>query len=229
MEQESSTTRNKQNDNAISPILSGSWRLLYSNAPEIVGLAKGLPLGFFLGPTYQPLDTAKGFFENTAKLDHPYKLATLQTIVVGTIEPSPKGSVNAANVVNNKNNRVIVNFEVIAFELDSLLGIQIQPPIRKTIVSRAPKEGIPLPANDQTYLDERVRIVRGGDGSLFVFSRESRGDFVPRSAEERAEIVASASASFRSTTLVGEDLDREKGKTSKEIPAEIEYLFRKQR
>jgi hypothetical protein len=40
-----------QKNNTQSPFLSGSWRLLYSNAPEIVSLSKGLPLGFVLGPT----------------------------------------------------------------------------------------------------------------------------------------------------------------------------------
>lgn len=221
--EESATTRN----NIESPLLSGSWRLLYSNAPEIVGLAKGLPLGFLLGPTYQPLDTAKGFFENTAKVDHPYKLATLKTIVVGNIQASPKGSINEAGVINDKNNRVTVNFEVIAFELDAVLGQPLQTPIRKTLVPKTIKEGTALPANDQTYLDERVRIVRGGDGSLFVFSRETTGEFAPLTAEERADFLASTSS--QSTLLVGQDWDREQGKTSKEVPAEIKYLYREQK
>ena len=218
--EESTPTRN----NIESPLLSGSWRLVYSNAPEIVGLAKGLPLGFFLGPTYQPLDTAQGFFENTARVDHPYKLATLRTIAVGNIQGSPKGSINEAGVINDKNNRVTVNFEVIAFELDTLLGRPLQTPIRKTLVPKPIKEGTALPANDQTYLDERVRIVRGGDGSLFVFSRETSGDFAPLTEKERADFLESTSS--QSTLLVGQDWDREQGKTSKEIPAEIKYLYR---
>uniref|UniRef100_A0A7S0Y7P6 Plastid lipid-associated protein/fibrillin conserved domain-containing protein n=1 Tax=Pseudo-nitzschia delicatissima TaxID=44447 RepID=A0A7S0Y7P6_9STRA len=211
----------QQRDNVISPILSsGEWRLVYSNAPEIVGLAKGLPLGFRLGPTYQPLKTEQGWFENTARVTNV--LAGLRTIVVGTIVPSPKGDVNAAGIINDKNNRVFVNFEAIVFELDELFGSPLQKPIRKTIAPRTPEPGSPLPANDQTYLDERVRIVRGGDGSLFVFCKDAR-DFLPLSASARRELLAPVTSSF--STPVGEDLERAR---PNEVPAEIEYLFRDQ-
>lgn len=227
---EKTTTTSK---NAVqSPLLSGSWRLLYSNAPEIVGLAKGLPLGFRLGPTYQPLDPTQGYFENTARLDHPNQLATLRTIVVGTIAPSPKGSLNAVGVVNDMNNRVDVRFDVIVFELDELLGNPLKIPLRKTLVPKPLSEGTAPPANDQTYLDAKVRIVRGGDGSLFVFTREAFPGESPMSltAQERADILAS-SGSTTATTLVSGDLESEirNTKNSDKIPIEIQYLFREQR
>jgi hypothetical protein len=229
-----------QKNNAQSPLLSGSWRLLYSNAPEIVSLSKGLPLGFALGPTYQPLDTDEGFFENTARLDiqHPFQLAAIETIVVGTIAPGTKGSVNAAGVANLDNNRVDIRFEVIVFQIDEVLGTKLGTPIRKTLVptmSARKNSESALPANDQTYLDERVRIVRGGDGSLFVFSRtetEDASEAPPMmTAKERADLIASSTASGSITTPVGEDLEREKQKKNSDtsIPAEIEYLFREQK
>jgi hypothetical protein len=45
---------------ASAPSLSDSWRLVYSNGREISNLAVGLPLGFTLGKTFQPLDVATG-------------------------------------------------------------------------------------------------------------------------------------------------------------------------
>ena len=212
-----------QRDNTQSPLLSsGDWRLVYSNAPEIVGLAKGLPLGFQLGPTYQPLDTTNGWFENTASVENG--VASLRTIVVGNIQPSPASSINAAGILNERNNRVIVNFEAIVFELDQVLGRPLAKPIRKTIAPKATEDGSPLPANDQTYLDESVRIVRGGDGSLFVFCRDAGREFKALSATQRAELLAPIQSS--ATTPVGEDLERAR---NQEIPAEIEYLFRDQK
>ena len=235
-----------QRNNARSPLLSGSWRLLYSNAPEIVSLSKGLPLGFVLGPTYQPLDTAEGFFENTARLDqHPFQLAAIETIVVGTVGSGTKGSVNAVGVANMDNNRVDIRFEVIVFQIDEVLGTKLGTPIRKTLVPTTKSPESALPANDQTYLDEKVRVVRGGDGSLFVFSRTETSDDVslaasasavlpPKmmTAKERADLIASSTASGSSiTTPVGEDLDRETQKKNGDasIPAEIEYLFREKK
>ena len=245
-----------QKNNARSPLLSGSWRLLYSNAPEIVSLSKGLPLGFVLGPTYQPLDTAEGFFENTARLDqHPFQLAAIETIVVGTVAPGTKGSVNAAGVTNMDNNRVDIRFEVIVFQIDEVLGTKLGTPIRKTLIPTKKTPESALPANDQTYLDERVRIVRGGDGSLFIFSRTETTDDVSlaasatststatstatassppmmMTAKERADLIASSTASGSSvTTPVGEDLERETQKKNGDasIPAEIEYLFREKK
>ena len=53
---------------ASAPSLSDSWRLVYSNGREITNLAVGLPLGFALSKTYQPLDVATGRCEAHACL-----------------------------------------------------------------------------------------------------------------------------------------------------------------
>ena len=221
---------NGQKNNAKSSLLSGSWRLLYSNAPEIVSLSKGLPLGFVLGPTYQPLDTVQGFFENNARLEQPLGLVALATNVVGSVSASKKGTINAAGVVNENNNRVDIRFEAIIFEVDEIFGRTLKTPIRKTIIPKSSKstEGA-LPANDQTYLDEKVRVVRGGDGSLFIFERELYTDTsgsTMMTAQERADVLASSS-SGSTTTPVGIDLEREKQDkiTNANIPAEIKFLF----
>jgi hypothetical protein len=224
------TAANK--NNALSEKLSGSWRLLYSNAPEIVSLSKGLPLGFYVGPTYQPLDTSLGFFENLAQVENPYQLASLQTIVVGRVYPGEKGSFNAVGVENTDNNRVDVEFELIVFQLDKILGITLDEPIRKILIPKKKQtndnEGQVLPANDQTYLDDNVRIVRGGDGSLFIFSREEKDDKSSRmmTASERDKLFASADQNReRNQQFSPDDEQQKKGDR---VPVEIEFLLKEQ-
>jgi hypothetical protein len=157
-------------NNAISPQLSGSWRLVYSNAAEITSLASNLPFGFCLGKTFQPLDAKLGFFENRAPLEHPWHLGRLQVNVMGDVRVAAPGTLNAVGVVNDKNNRVDVKFQAITFQLQELLGIQTN--IQKSLTPKADSTKA-QPANDITYLDQVTRIVRGGEGSLFVFVREN--------------------------------------------------------
>lgn len=243
------TAANK--NNALSEKLSGSWRLLYSNAPEIVSLSKGLPLGFYAGPIYQPLDTGLGFFENSAQVNHPYNLASLQTVVVGRVYPGEKGSFNAVGIENTDNNRVDIEFELIVFQLDKILGITLDEPIRKILIPKKKeivKSGATLsslssetndnkrqvlPANDQTYLDDNVRIVRGGDGSLFIFSREEKEGITSRmmTANEREKLFASAdqnSGTNQQFSPLGEGLESQQQKKGDRIPVEIEFLLKEQ-
>jgi len=252
--------KNYNKNNAVSSKLSGSWRLLYTNAPEIRSLAKGLPLGFRLGPTYQPFDSSSGYFENRARLDHPYRLAALQTIVVGTVSPGTIGSFNAIGIENKDNNRVDIDFDLIVFQLDEILGKTLDTPIRKTLIPTTTTKkkvvssvvGTPgdneaqattkavLPANDQTYLDDKIRIVRGGDGSLFIFSRDESDEASSTTSmmtvNERDELFGSANNnkkwSFAETTPLGEELKSEQQQdqtTSNNIPVEIEFLFKERR
>eukprot|EP00964_Phaeocystis_antarctica_P112830 scaffold76934_cov60-Phaeocystis_antarctica.AAC.2 len=83
--------------------------------------------------------------------------------------PAPAGSLNAVGVVNDRGNRIDVNFRRISFSLDEVLGRPAQ--LRKILVPNQ-QPGTAQPANDITYLDAAVRIVRGGDGALFIFRRE---------------------------------------------------------
>ena len=172
--------------------LNGSWRLLYSDGREISSLAAGFPGGFQLGPTYQPIDLATGRFENQGSVVNRFGLARLSTCVVGDVyaasrpairpphpmiacrarrrrSAAPAGSLNAVGVVNDKGNRIDVNFRRISFSLDEVLGRPAR--LRKVLVPKQ-QPGTAQPANDITYLDAATRIVRGGDGALFVFRRE---------------------------------------------------------
>jgi hypothetical protein len=175
-----------QRDNAMNPDLSGDWRLLYSNAAEICSLAANhLPLGLCLGPTYQPIDTTNGYFENHAPLltPHPFShLAQLEITVIGTVQVAPANSINAVQVVNDRNNRVEVEFQAISFSLQEWLGISTT--LQKTLIPQRDTTKTATPANDVTYLDQNVRIARGGDGSLFIFVREEADDHDDKQQED---------------------------------------------
>jgi PAP_fibrillin len=111
-------TCSQQRGNAVSSLLSGdSWLLVYSNAPEIANVtANYLPFGFCLGKTYQLIDAERGIFENRASLDHPLHVGKLITTVVNDLQVAKPGTWNAVNVVNDRNNRVNVEFRAISLE-----------------------------------------------------------------------------------------------------------------
>jgi len=159
--------------NARSPALGGSWRLLYSNAREINNLASGLPLGFVLGPTFQPVDLAAGTFENQCAVLHVLGLAKASTTVVGDVRPAAGGTRNAAGTEDLAGNRIDIDFHRLTFSLDELLGVPLpRAGLQKVIVTK-PDPTAPQPANDISYLDREARVTRGGDDSLFIFRREA--------------------------------------------------------
>jgi hypothetical protein len=66
------------------------------------------------------------------------------------------------------------------------------------------------------YLDGRVRVTRGGDGSLFIFARE-RGNARPMlSAPEREALYSEA----------GEAVVTGKGVATDEAPPELQQLLK---
>ena len=167
------------------------------------------------------------------------------------VYPGEKGSFNAVGIENTDNNRVDIEFELIVFQLDKILGITLDEPIRKILIPKKKeivKSGATLsslssetndnkrqvlPANDQTYLDDNVRIVRGGDGSLFIFSREEKEGITSRmmTANERDKLFASAdqnSGTNQQFSPLGEGLESQQQKKGDRIPVEIEFLLKEQ-
>ena len=152
-------------DTASSKQLDGSWRLVYSDAPEITNLAK-LPLGFDLGPVRQPFALTSKTFENQGEILHVTRLIHGSTRVVGDFERAARGTLNAAGVVNDRNDRVDVFFRRVVFEIDAPVAI-------RTVVEPKPDPSLARPAVDTVYLDGDLRVTRGGDGSLFVLTRDA--------------------------------------------------------
>ncbi|KOO33111.1 pap fibrillin [Chrysochromulina tobinii] len=189
-------------DLAVATNLNGSWRLLYSNGREITSLAAGLPGGFALGPTYQPLDSSTGRFENQGSVLGPF--AKLSTTVIGDVRVAPAGSAN---------NRVDVEFRRIVFSLDELFGRPVR--LRK-VLKTALQPGVEPPANDQTFLSANVRVVRGGDGALFIFRREE--------SSRPLLSVAEREALYRDGGAV--DVTTGTGRPEDSAPPELKFLLR---
>lgn len=185
--------------------LSGNWRLLYTDAPEITGLAN-LPLGLALGPVYQLIDVPSGDFENEALITHKLGLVKGDLAVVGTFTSAQIGSVNAAGKKNVDGNRIDVDFQRLVFSVIELGGFPTGSLLRK-VASPTRAADAPQPAVDITFLDDNLRITRGGDGSLFVLEKE--GDTGPASQlrnrllQEQGEAVSQGAGAIRWISRLG--------------------------
>lgn len=145
-------------------LLNGAWLLQYSTAREIRSL-KRLPLGFQVGRIYQTIDMNQASFENRAWVEHRWGGLLGYVRVTATFEPAKEAEDQLSD------QRINVNFQQRFLGIQRILGIQSNwlDPMRvveaKNPVGRIPSLKI-------TYIDETMRIGRGGDESLFILTRE---------------------------------------------------------
>jgi len=170
--------------------LDGDWQLVYSDASEITNIAK-LPFGFRLGPVFQPIDVQGGRLENQALIKHKFLLFSGHTRVVADFYLADMGEVNPAGKVNI-GERANVKFQKVVFTLRRLLVLPTFGKIRKTAVpnGQSEQEGA-VPSIDVTYLDDTMRIARGGFGSLFVLIRPtgSKNKAMPMLSKDKVESI----------------------------------------
>ncbi|MEH2197134.1 PAP/fibrillin family protein [Nostoc sp.] len=148
--------------NATS-LLEGAWQLQYSTAREIRSLVS-LPLGLKLGKVYQVIDVANKLFFNLAKVKHPLGLVSGYVKVTASFEPAKE------DLEPQPNKRINVYFDKRYLSIEKIVGIntpQLDP--FKVISANNPTSR--TATLDITYLDETLRIGRGGDGSLFILSK----------------------------------------------------------
>ena len=144
-------------------LLNGAWLLQYSTAREIRSL-KRLPFGFQVGQIYQTIDVNQTYFENKALVRHRWGGLSGYVRVTATFEPAKE----AEDILSNQ--RINVNFQQRFLGIQRILGIETGwfDPMRvveaKNPVGRIPSLKI-------TYIDETMRIGRGGDESLFILTR----------------------------------------------------------
>lgn len=147
-------------------LLNGAWLLNYSTAREIRSLDR-LPLGLRVGCIYQIIDVSRQSFLNQAFVRHPLGLAAGYVEVTARFEiAKPEGTVLPDKRIN-------VEFLQRTIAVQQILGIKtpaLDP--AKVVPAKAPVGRIPF--LEITYIDEDLRIGRGGEGSLFVLSKAER-------------------------------------------------------
>lgn len=147
-------------------LLDGIWQLHYSTAREIRSLNK-LPLNFNLQAVYQIIETKTASFFNIAFVKH--SSGFLQGYVKVTATFAPK--IEETKILPEKT--INVNFAKRYLAIEKIFGLKtsILNPF-KVVEARNPQGRIP--SLTITYIDENTRIGRGGDGSLFILSKQNR-------------------------------------------------------
>jgi hypothetical protein len=146
-----------------SNLLDGAWLLQYSTAREIRSL-KRLPFGFLVGKIYQTIDLRNASFENKALVRHSSGLLSGYVRVTATFEPAKQ----TEDLLPDR--QINIDFKQRFFGVDRIFGIttKLFDPI-KIVAAQNPTGRIP--SLNLTYIDETMRIGRGGDGSLYILTR----------------------------------------------------------
>ena len=144
-------------------LLDGAWLLQYSTAREIRSLRK-LPLGLRVGAIYQIIDVNNASFENKANVKHSSGLLSGYVRVTANFEPA------ITEQDRLPNSRINVDFKKRFLAIKQIFGFKTSflDPF-KVVPGRNPEGRIP--SLNITYIDENMRIGRGGDGSLFILTR----------------------------------------------------------
>ncbi|MBE9221350.1 fimbrial protein [Cyanobacterium stanieri LEGE 03274] len=143
-------------------LLDGIWQLQYSSAREIRSLNK-LPLGFKLRKVYQIINVQEVSFFNIAFVEHSSKMINGYVKVTASFTPKIESTqILPTDTIN-------VNFEKRYVSIQKIAGFKtpMLDPV-KTFDARNPQGRIP--SLTISYIDENLRIGRGGDGSLFILT-----------------------------------------------------------
>ncbi|ODG98673.1 fimbrial protein [Nostoc sp. KVJ20] len=144
-------------------LLEGTWQLQYSTAREIRSLVS-LPLGLKLGKVYQVIDVANKLFFNLAQVKHPLGIVSGYVKVTASFEPAKE------DFEPLPNKRINVYFDKRYLSIEKIFGINT-PQLNPFKVVPANNPTSRTPTLDISYLDESLRIGRGGDGSLFILHK----------------------------------------------------------
>ncbi|MEA5568976.1 PAP/fibrillin family protein [Anabaena sp. UHCC 0399] len=150
---------------SATALLEGAWLLKYSTAREIRALAS-LPLGLQVGKVYQTIDITNKKFFNLAFVKHSLGLLSGYVKVTASFEPAIE------DVSPAPNKRINVYFDKRYLAIEKVIGIDT-PLFNPLKVVQANNPQGRVATLDITYLDETLRIGRGGDGSLFILTKSA--------------------------------------------------------
>ena len=143
-------------------LLEGTWQLQYSTAREIRFL-DSLPLGLKVGKVYQVINVGDKAFFNIAEVQDFLKLISGSVKVTASCEP-------AINTSGLADKRINVYFDQRYLSIEKILGIDT-PQLNPFKVIKANNPQGRIPTLDTTYIDETLRIGRGGDEGLFILNK----------------------------------------------------------
>jgi PAP_fibrillin len=144
-------------------LLQGNWLLQYSTAREIRSL-DSLPLGLKVGQVYQSIDLANKSFFNLAFVKHPLG------IISGYVKVTASFEIAKEDFQPLPDKRINVYFDRRYLSISQIIGIKT-PQLDSFKVVKANNPQGRVASLDITYLDENLRIGRGGDGSLFILTK----------------------------------------------------------
>lgn len=150
-------------------LLDGNWLLKYSTAREIRSL-DSLPLGFKVGKVYQTIDIGNKSFFNLAFVKHPLG------VISGYVKVTASFEIAKEDFQPLPDKRINVYFDKRYLSISKIVGIKT-PRLDSFKVVKANNPQDRVASLDITYLDENLRIGRGGDGSLFILTKSD--DLLP--------------------------------------------------
>ena len=144
-------------------LLNGIWQLNYATAGEIRRLSS-LKYGLQLGAVYQVIDISTKSFFNQAFVNHQLGLLSGYVLVTAIFEAAEDSSSSLPN------HTLDINFKKRYLAIDKIANIKT-PKLDpfKVIPANNPQQR--NPTFTITYLDEDLRIGRGGAGGLYILSK----------------------------------------------------------